>query len=144
MAKKQYLTPESLPAKMAGRYATLLPVYKNRSFELFTGLTTRGRNSYESVSVRSETVHNSKGKERDYNRSLTNAFVANQKYDSHSIANIVCSVRSAHGFDRFKGNIPKQCIEELHKLFLVEEIMEPKPDGKKHRLYIPKFPLLVE
>ena len=120
-----------------------MPRYKDKAVELVKMLSRGGKNCYESVMTKSDNVNDSTGQIRDYYRALTDAIGLGESLSSASVAIKVCELRARYSLPRFSGNIQKQCIEELYKVFVVRETMEDGRNGKRERRFRPTFAFLV-
>jgi len=137
---------DGLSRIMAGRYHAQHPRYRGRTLQLLS-LLGRGKNNYDSVSSKSDTVNAATGVEREYYRTLTENFKINVKLDADAVAKAVCNVRARYGYPPFiKRNVQKQCVDELYKVFIVKESNEPGaiPTSKKHKEYAPLFSLMAD
>lgn len=128
---------------MQGRYHAMYPRYKERTLD-FLAHISRGKNSYDEVVPKSDAVNNSTGTIREYNRSITTAVVPGVALDATAVSALICNARSRYGYERFKGNIHKQCVDELAKLFVLREQLASGTNGKNHKVYVPVFALLAE
>ena len=95
------------------------------------------------VIARIDNIVNATEQEKQYNTALTHAFNRKPYMNASSISNIVCNVRAQLGMPRLAGNILKLCVEEVQKLFFVQEKMQANSTAKKERVYKPVFSLLV-
>jgi hypothetical protein len=144
MPKSNFDSVETLSHRWAGRYASLKPRYQGKTLEFLNKITRGRQNGFEPVVAKSDAVNSSTGEERNYNRSLTAGFQLNVKVEPRAISDVVCGVRSKFNYKRFTGNVNRQCIDELRKVFILNEVTELGRDGKNHVVYVPVFALLVE
>jgi len=143
MSNNHFDGPGGLSPLMAGRYHAMFPRYRERTLKLLS-LTSKLENSYKAVAAKSDVIHQSTGEERNYIRTLTNAMSLDVPINDNAISKIVCEVRARYGYPRFEGNVAKQCLQELYKLFIIKQSAAPGADGKNHRVYILQFALLAE
>lgn len=134
----------SLSRLKAGRYHTLFPFYKQNTLSLLNNLAPKGENSFDAVFKKVEAVYASKGEGRNYIRSITSAFVP-KAYTSNEITELVCAARAKHKLAIYKGNIHKQCLDEIYNYFIITIGSQPNPKtGKNERTFRPVFKLLIE
>jgi hypothetical protein len=135
---------DKLSRMMIGRYHAQFPRYKEKTLDLLA-LVSRGKtNGYAAIETKSDAVNSSTGDERNYLRTITGAFTIKVGVDANGIVKSICDARARYGYERFKGNVHKQCVEEFYRVFIVREVMLPGADGKNYRAYIPMFALLVD
>jgi len=134
---------DKLSRVMQGRYHAMHPRYKDRTLNLLSHIS-RGKNSYDEVVAKSDAVEKSTGVLKEYNRGVTAAVVPGVALDATAVSTLICNARSRYGYERFKGNIHKQCVDELAKLFVLREQIVTGTNGKNHKVYVPVFALLAE
>jgi hypothetical protein len=140
----QETVKKPLSRKKAAQYAVLHSIFKATTQKLISHLKGRGRNSFEPVCIKAETLNGSTGDSRNYHINFVSGLPIGKAISAIDLGNSVCSIRARFGFARYKGNIHKLCIEKLYNHFIVEEKMEAGADGKKHRVCIPVFSLLAD
>jgi hypothetical protein len=127
----------------SGRLQILTAYFKESAPTLLNLIPSRGKNDFNSVMSRVDMLQAATGNDRNYYVALTDAFKGKGFTDANSIAKTVCELRQRLKLQRFTGNVLKQSVADLHRVFFVIESMEATIGGKRERKYKPVFPLLV-
>lgn len=142
----QKLEFEKLSRLQLERYYAIEHRYgREVSLELLSHIKSRGRNSWPAFIEKSTEVHNSEGDDLNYFKALSDAIELDTKLERHVIVDQVSELRARFRLTPFTDNITSRSIDELCKVFLVEEEMVANEGREgKHRVYIPIYRILAE
>lgn len=142
---KQPLTFATLSGQQIPRYHSMHHRYGDGTLTLLENIKRTGPNSWNEMVTKSDLVNNSTDNDRLYFKALTDGFEMHVASSIDEIVPIVCELRSRFRLTRFSSNINSSCVNELRSVFMLDEAMQPRSEGKgNQRVYIPVFAILAD
>lgn len=131
------------PTKTDFRRKALAAWYKDKTPVLMQLLSSRGNNTFDNVTVRASAANNCSSNTRSYLRQLSDSLTLEKPFTSDEAVSIVSSIRTICNLPPFTGNVRKQCLDELLKVFIIRTVIIG-PTGNTRQALVAKFKLLAE
>lgn len=105
------------------RYNTLLSIFNEDAAEkIVRNLKGRGENSWAKVYNKAVSVNKAKPPFKDYYVALDSELRGLDNLTEDAIVQTVTELRENFGIPQFMLGIKKQCLAEMHNLFICEEV----------------------
>ncbi|WP_316832792.1 hypothetical protein [Pedobacter aquatilis] len=142
------LTYESLTYMQKQKFDYLVKLINNEqmTLELVKRIEGRGRNSFNKVVEKIDSLNSAKQAEQNYHDALYDSFDVGKEYTYSEVISIVAQVRRDSGLPPYTSRWKQNCENDFFALFIVEDVYTADEDGsnKKQTGYRPVFKLKPE
>lgn len=117
-----------------------------KTLELVTRIEGRGKNSFNKVIEKIDTINNAKQSDQNYHDALYDNFEVGKVVSPSDVISIVGQVRREAGLPPYTSRWKQNCENDFFSLFIVEDIYTSDEGGSNKKLfgYKPVFKLKPE